>query len=99
MPATTPTVLPLADVHVEPGLNNRSEEEVEAGLGPLRDSIARHGILQPLVVRPREQGGYWLVAGHRRPPELRDETPPAKPGVQAKASYPDAREAEKRFWQ
>jgi hypothetical protein len=32
-------------------------------------------------------------------PELRDETPAAKPGGAPKVSYPDAREAERRFWQ
>jgi ParB-like chromosome segregation protein Spo0J len=42
-------------------LNHRSEEEVAAELEPLRDSVARHGVLQPLLVR--EQGGAWLVAG------------------------------------
>lgn len=33
----------------------------------LRENIARLGILQPIIVRPiGEQGGYELVAGHRR---------------------------------
>src|SRR3954454_19387436 len=62
----TRTTLPAADVHVEPGLNHRSEEDLAAGIEPLRDSVARHGILQPLLVRRRDEGGVWLVAGHRR---------------------------------
>ena len=30
------------------------------------DSIAKHGVLVPGIVRPRPKGGYELVAGHRR---------------------------------
>lgn len=36
-----------------------------AGLEELRDSIAQHGILQPVVVRAA-QGGYELISGERR---------------------------------
>ena len=28
--------------------------------------VARQGVIQPIAVRPREEGGYWLVAGARR---------------------------------
>ena len=38
----------------------------EAALGELADSIAQHGVLQPLLVRPLTTGGYQLVAGERR---------------------------------
>ena len=30
------------------------------------DSIAKHGVLVPAIVRPTEDGGYELIAGHRR---------------------------------
>jgi ParB-like chromosome segregation protein Spo0J len=40
-----PFVLPVADAHVEPGLNARAVEEHE--LEGLVASIARHGVLQP----------------------------------------------------
>jgi ParB family chromosome partitioning protein len=30
------------------------------------DSVKQHGVLVPAIVRPREDGGYELVAGHRR---------------------------------
>jgi ParB/RepB/Spo0J family partition protein len=63
--SATATTLPILDVHVEPGLNARRQEQ-ESELEALRDSVARHGVLQPLLVRPREEGGVWLVAGHRR---------------------------------
>lgn len=32
----------------------------------LVESVKEHGILQPLLVRPRQSGGYELVAGERR---------------------------------
>jgi len=35
-------------------------------LRELADSIREHGVLQPLLVRPRAEGGYQLVAGERR---------------------------------
>ncbi|NJK50077.1 ParB/RepB/Spo0J family partition protein [Candidatus Gracilibacteria bacterium] len=38
----------------------------EHALKQLADSISQHGILQPLLVRPLEKGGYELVAGERR---------------------------------
>lgn len=38
----------------------------EAALQELADSIAQHGVLQPLLVRPLVSGGYQLVAGERR---------------------------------
>lgn len=40
----------------------------QAAIDELADSIRRHGILQPLLVRPRPNGetGYQLVAGERR---------------------------------
>jgi ParB family chromosome partitioning protein len=59
-----PSVLPVTDVHVEPGLNARAAAAEE--LDGLVASIARHGVLQPLLVRARDEGGAWLVAGHRR---------------------------------
>ena len=30
------------------------------------DSIREYGVLVPAIARPREEGGYELVAGHRR---------------------------------
>ena len=38
----------------------------EATLRDLSASITAQGVVQPIVVRPREEGGYWLVAGERR---------------------------------
>lgn len=38
----------------------------EGALQELADSIAVHGVLQPLLVRPLLSGGYQLIAGERR---------------------------------
>jgi len=38
----------------------------EEGLAALSASIRRSGVMQPIVVRPAEGGGYELIAGERR---------------------------------
>jgi ParB family chromosome partitioning protein len=38
----------------------------DASLGELSASIAEHGVLQPIVVRTTNDGGYELIAGERR---------------------------------
>ena len=30
------------------------------------ESITKHGVLVPVIARPREEGGYELISGHRR---------------------------------
>ncbi len=32
----------------------------------LMDSVEKFGIMEPMIVRPREGGGYEIIAGHRR---------------------------------
>ncbi len=43
----------------------RTEFE-ESGLRELSDSIQQHGVLQPLLVRALDNGGWQLIAGERR---------------------------------
>jgi ParB/RepB/Spo0J family partition protein len=43
----------------------KDEESIKMGIEELKMSIQKHGILQPLTVRPRE-GGYEIVIGQRR---------------------------------
>ena len=38
----------------------------EAKLAELAGSMKAHGVIVPLVVRPRPEGGYFLIAGERR---------------------------------
>ncbi len=51
---------------IEPNREQPRHDFDEETLGELADSIAQHGILQPLLVRPLPDGGYQLVAGERR---------------------------------
>jgi len=57
----------LADLHVEPGFNERTEgPELEASIDALAAYILGGGIVPPLEVRAREDGGVWIIDGHRR---------------------------------
>ncbi len=56
--------LPLADVHPNP--HQPRQRLDDDALAALADSIRRHGVVQPVVVRPREAGGYEIIAGERR---------------------------------
>ncbi len=51
---------------IEPNADQPRTQFDEASLTELADSIARHGVLQPLLVRPLMYGGYQIVAGERR---------------------------------
>ena len=51
---------------IEPNRNQPRTDFDEEALRELADSIAQHGVLQPLLVRPLPDGGYQLVAGERR---------------------------------
>jgi ParB family transcriptional regulator, chromosome partitioning protein len=56
--------LPVEAVHPNPRQpRRRFEPEATSGLAA---SIRHQGVLQPVVVRPRTEGGYELVAGERR---------------------------------
>jgi len=56
--------LPLDAVHPNPRQpRKRFEPEATTGLAA---SIGRQGVLQPILVRPRSEGGYELIAGERR---------------------------------
>lgn len=51
---------------IEPNRDQPRKDFNEEALRELADSIATHGVLQPLLVRPLAGGGYQLVAGERR---------------------------------
>lgn len=51
---------------IEPNREQPRKQFDEEALAELSDSIAQHGVLQPLLVRPMPDGGYQLVAGERR---------------------------------
>lgn len=51
---------------IEPNRKQPRQEFEPEALNELSESIAQHGVLQPLVVRPIFGGGYEIVAGERR---------------------------------
>ncbi|WP_013325784.1 ParB/RepB/Spo0J family partition protein [Gloeothece verrucosa] len=58
------SLIKLSDIHLPPTQPRHYFDP--QSLKGLADSISEHGILQPLLVRPLETGGYELVAGERR---------------------------------
>ncbi len=56
--------LPLEMIHANPRQPRKSfDSDAAAGLAA---SVKAQGLLQPLLVRRREEGGYELIAGERR---------------------------------
>lgn len=51
---------------IEPNRDQPRKVFDEDALAELADSIAKHGVIQPLLVRPMPDGSYQLVAGERR---------------------------------
>lgn len=60
------TALLLKTSELEPNRKQPRRAFNEQALSELADSIAKHGVLQPLLVRPLMSGGYQIVAGERR---------------------------------
>jgi len=56
--------LPLTDLHPFPDhpFQVRDDEEMRETI----QSVKEYGVIVPAIVRPREEGGYEIVAGHRR---------------------------------
>ena len=60
------TQISLPIVEIVPNRNQPRKRFDDEALRELADSIAQHGVLQPLLVRPMTDGSYQLVAGERR---------------------------------
>jgi ParB family chromosome partitioning protein len=60
------TVTQINISRIEPNQNQPRTSFDDEALRELADSIRSHGLIQPLVVRPMERGGYQIVAGERR---------------------------------
>ena len=79
--------LPIEAVHPNPRQpRRRFEPEATSGLAA---SIRHQGVLQPVIVRPREAGGYELVAGERRWRAAREAGLPTIPAVVRQADDRD----------
>ena len=51
---------------IQPAPDQPRKRFAEAELEELAQSIRAHGIIQPLIVRARSDGGFLLIAGERR---------------------------------
>lgn len=51
---------------IEPNRDQPRKDFDETALSELADSIAQHGLIQPIVVKPTAQGRYSIIAGERR---------------------------------
>ncbi|MBP3691617.1 MAG: ParB/RepB/Spo0J family partition protein [Clostridia bacterium] len=58
------TELKLTDI--EPNMDQPRKSFDEQALSELSESIAEHGLLQPILVTPKANGVYQIVAGERR---------------------------------
>lgn len=56
----------LRTSEIEPNRDQPRKHFSTESISTLADSIREHGILQPILVRPLESGGYQIVAGERR---------------------------------
>ena len=56
--------LPLREIEPDPGQPRKTFDDET--LAELSASIAEHGLLQPIAVRPKPSGGYLIVAGEPR---------------------------------
>jgi len=56
----------LRMMDVEPNRDQPRRDFDEASLAELSRSIAEHGVLQPILVRPLTSGAYQIIAGERR---------------------------------
>jgi len=56
----------LRITHIEPKKNQPRKDFNRESLSELADSISKHGIIQPIVVRSLPNGYYQIIAGERR---------------------------------
>lgn len=51
---------------IEPNREQPRKNFDEEALSELAESISKHGLIQPIVVRPQANGSYRIIAGERR---------------------------------
>ena len=56
--------VPLSKLHDFP--NHPFKVRDDEAMQETTESIRQYGVLVPAIVRPREDGGYEIIAGHRR---------------------------------
>ena len=63
---TAASAVKLKLTDIEPNRGQPRKHFDETALDELAQSIEKHGVIQPLLVRPLSDGSYQLVAGERR---------------------------------
>lgn len=56
----------LRTAEIEPNRDQPRKYFSDEAIASLADSIREHGMLQPVLVRPLNSGGYQIIAGERR---------------------------------
>lgn len=56
--------IPLSEISDFP--NHPFKVTVDEKMLEMADSVKRYGVLVPAIVRPKQNGGYEMIAGHRR---------------------------------
>ena len=56
--------IPITDLH--PFKNHPFKVLDDEAMQRTVESVAQFGVLAPLIARPREEGGYEIISGHRR---------------------------------
>ena len=56
--------LPIDELH--PFVNHPFKVQDDEAMADTVESISQRGILSPLIARPRAEGGYEIISGHRR---------------------------------
>ena len=56
--------IPLAELHPFP--DHPFQVRDDDSMRETAESVKAYGVLVPALARPREEGGYELIAGHRR---------------------------------
>lgn len=56
--------IPLAELH--PFKNHPFQVRDDDSMRDTAESIRKYGVLVPAIARPRAEGGYELISGHRR---------------------------------
>jgi ParB family chromosome partitioning protein len=80
--------LPVETIHANPRQpRKRFDHEATSALA---DSIRSQGLVQPVVVRPREAGGFELIAGERRWRAAREAGVPTVPALVREADDRDS---------
>ena len=59
-------VVNLSPAEISDFLNHPFKVRMDAAMQEMAESVKQYGVLVPTLVRPKPEGGYEMVAGHRR---------------------------------